>query len=416
MVFRLFREEAVLHAGRRLSGEVVLAAPLGLRVVSLTLLALLAAAITFAASATYTRKETLAGVVVPRGGLVRAVARSGGLVASLEVTTGQQVVEGQVLARISRANFTSRGDSGALSSGVLATELQSIISDGEASRAILLNERARLQRDLQSLSQEGDEAQTRLEVQAQQLELAAAELERAQQIADRGFLPLREVESRRATVLNAQSQLSSLRSAVLAQRRERRQVEQEVSQYDRRLALLNGETSRALAGIDQRRIELERTGSYLLVAPASGVVSALPARVGYELAPGGVAAVISRGTTPQTFVAEVLIPSSASGFLKPGQSVRISVDAFPHQRYGRINGTLEEISGVPLQAEDLRDLGATAQTPVYRGVVRIEEQGLLVRNEIQPLRAGMTLTADVATERRSILRWLLDPLLAALNR
>lgn len=416
MVFRLFREEAVAHASRRLSGEVVLASPLGLRLVSLTLLGLLVVAAAFATTATYTRKETLAGVVVPEGGIVRAVARQGGLLIDLKVTVGQTVTDGQVLATVSRADTTRSGDVAELLGGTLQQERRTVLSDAEASRTMLREERARLLRDIESLAQEEVEARSRLAVQERQVELAEGELARARGIADRGFLPLREVEARQAAVLNAQSQLSSLRSTLIAQRRERRRVELEMKQYDERLSILNGEASRAIAGIDQRRIELERGQIYLVTAPASGVVSAIPARLGSELEPGAPVVVVSAGGPRQEYVAEIAVPSASSGFLRPGQPVRISVDAFPHQRYGKFDGVLQEISNIPLQSENFQGLGETASTPVYRGIVRFREQGVTVQRKRQPFRTGMTLQADVATERRSLLGWLLDPLYSALRR
>jgi len=60
----LFRPEAVTHARGRLSGEVVLVAPLPLRLLGLFLAAVVLAALTFAAWATYARKASVTGWLV----------------------------------------------------------------------------------------------------------------------------------------------------------------------------------------------------------------------------------------------------------------------------------------------------------------------------------------------------------------
>src|SRR5687768_17284889 len=96
----LFRKEAVEHATRRLTGEVVLATPLGFRLLGGLLVGVAAAAVAFAANASYARKETVPGWVVPEGGLVRLTARQGGQVATVDVREGQAVAAGAPIATV----------------------------------------------------------------------------------------------------------------------------------------------------------------------------------------------------------------------------------------------------------------------------------------------------------------------------
>ena len=57
----LFRKEAVLHATRRLSGAVVLATPLSVRLLGLVFGGIIVAAVVFLSTATYARKATVTG-------------------------------------------------------------------------------------------------------------------------------------------------------------------------------------------------------------------------------------------------------------------------------------------------------------------------------------------------------------------
>src|SRR6266849_4946919 len=96
----LFRSEAVTNA-TRLEGEVVLAAPLSLYVLGLSLTGVILAAVLFVATATYARKANVTGWLVPDQGFIRAAAPAGGgLIAGLFISEGERVEAGHRLAEI----------------------------------------------------------------------------------------------------------------------------------------------------------------------------------------------------------------------------------------------------------------------------------------------------------------------------
>jgi membrane fusion protein len=81
----LFRREAVLFATRRLAGPVIIATPLSLKLLGGLLAGIVFGATAFAATATYARKATVTGWLVPDQGLIRATARAPGLIQRLFV-------------------------------------------------------------------------------------------------------------------------------------------------------------------------------------------------------------------------------------------------------------------------------------------------------------------------------------------
>ena len=113
-----------------------------------------------------------------------------------------------------------------------------------------------------------------------------------------------------------------------------------------------------------------------------------------------------------TLIAELDIPSAAVGFVKPGQPVKLRYDAFPYQRYGIHEGEIVEISRSVLSGNS----GMIPEVPVYRAKVRLGSQVVLAYGDEQDLLPGMTLTADVILEQRSLVRWLLDPLYSLQGR
>lgn len=96
----LFRAEAVAHAMQRLDGEVLLPAPLVTWGAVALVVAVLALAAWFAATATYTRTESVLGWLAPDGGVARAIARRDGNVLALMVAEGDIVEAGTPLARV----------------------------------------------------------------------------------------------------------------------------------------------------------------------------------------------------------------------------------------------------------------------------------------------------------------------------
>jgi membrane fusion protein len=101
--------------------------------------------------------------------------------------------------------------------------------------------------------------------------------------------------------------------------------------------------------------------------------------------------------------AELWLPSSASGFVNPGQRVNLRYDAFPYQKFGVQRARLEEIadSAVSMQA------GAP---PLFRALASLEHHHILAFGRAHALRPGMTLSADIVVDERSLLEWLLEPL------
>ena len=108
----LFRAEAVAHATQRLDGEVLLPASLVTWGAVAFLVAVLALAAWFAATATFTRTESAEGWLAPDGGVARAVSRRDGTVHAFMVAEGDVVEAGAPLASVGMTREFSSGHDG----------------------------------------------------------------------------------------------------------------------------------------------------------------------------------------------------------------------------------------------------------------------------------------------------------------
>jgi multidrug efflux pump subunit AcrA (membrane-fusion protein) len=153
--------------------------------------------------------------------------------------------------------------------------------------------------------------------------------------------------------------------------------------------------------------------STLLTAPVDGQVVALAARVGEQATPG--APLLSVAPQGSPMEAQVLVPTRAAGFISEGQAVRVMVDALPYQQYGVMAGRVREIARSASRPGEFAS-PIDFKEPVYRVRVALTGPNIVAYGVDKPLQAGMTLKADVITDKRTFMSWLLDPLLAARAR
>lgn len=92
------------------------------------------------------------------------------------------------------------------------------------------------------------------------------------------------------------------------------------------------------------------------------------------------------------------------------------LQAFPHQRFGTVKGAIKTISRTVLGPTEISIPGLKIDEPVFRVRVTLEREDIAAYGEAIPLQPGMLLTADVVFDRRSLIRWLFDPLFAVAQR
>jgi len=102
----------------------------------------------------------------------------------------------------------------------------------------------------------------------------------------------------------------------------------------------------------------------------------------------------------------------AIGFVKPGQHVRLRFDAFPYQRFGAYGGTIAQVANSMARPGELLT-PVTLKEPAYRIKVALDRQTIDAFGREVPLEPDMTVHADIVLDQRSMLQWLLEPLLAA---
>jgi membrane fusion protein len=411
MTSKLFRDEAVDQATRRLCGEVVLATPLKLAVIGAVLVGIVAGAVAFAANASYARKETVVGWLTPEGGLVRAAAQRGGVAMKLLVEEGATVAAGAPLAVMRLSADTVAGDAGEALLRALAAQTEAAQARANAAAAGLVAEGERLARDRAALVRELASVADQIGLQEKRVRLAVAETRRGQQMVDRGVLANAELDRRRAAELGAREDLASLRRAMTSLQREVDTIDARVNAIPIDRARAEAEAAAARAALQERVTQTRAANQYVVVSPIAGHVAAIPVQPGQSLAPGETVAVVM--PADGRLLAELYVPSRAAGFIRAEQDVRLMYEAFPHERFGVAAAKVETVSRTVLAPSEVVIPGVALQEPVFRVRAGLERQTIDAYGETIGLRAGMLLRADVVIDRRSLLEWLFDPIYAA---
>ena len=156
--------------------------------------------------------------------------------------------------------------------------------------------------------------------------------------------------------------------------------------------------------LEQAHKRIDRTleaESDLILAPVSGIVTQVMVNaIGQVINKGQPLIALAPASAPM--VAELMVLNKDVGLLKPGQLVKLKYDAYAFQDFGIKRGWLTHIS--PDAVIDER-IG-----PIFKGVVELEENTMHVQGYDKPLMFGMKGTAEIMTDRQSVLLMLLSPL------
>ena len=166
---QLFRPEAVQHAARRLSGDVILATPLSIKTLGLLCAAIVVAAAGLAATSSYARKASVTGWLVPDQGVIRVPTYATGLLQTLHVKEGDVVEKGTRVAEISVSTEMASGNLGDVIARGLTAETEAARTRAAAALERLEAEDKQLLARIKALGKELGQAQQQAKLQEQNI-------------------------------------------------------------------------------------------------------------------------------------------------------------------------------------------------------------------------------------------------------
>src|SRR6185437_4672982 len=232
---------------------------------------------------------------------------------------------------------------------------------------------------------------------------------------------LQDLLGQQKEVLVQESKLNESDSAIVALQETRTRT---VAEYERGVLDDLSKAEQKSAGLVQDVIKAEqRTSLQKLTAPVDGVVQQLAVHtIGGVVTPAQQLMVIVPAESRLEI--EAMVSNRDIGFIEAGQEAAIKVDTFNFTRYGLLHGTVLNVSHDAISRDKPQDNktpdkppGADAgssepkgQELVYAARVSLDSTRMQVEDKTVNLSPGMAVTIEIKTGSRSIISYLLSPL------
>jgi len=217
------------------------------------------------------------------------------------------------------------------------------------------------------------------------------------------------------------SHLHEVDAAVAAIRETRGQA---VAEYGHTLSDELAKAEQKANGLTQDLIKAEqKTRLQLLTAPVDGVVQQLAIHtVGGVVTPAQSLLVVV--PSDSRLEIEAMVSNRDIGFVHPGQEAEIKIDTFNFTRYGLLHGQVLNVSQDAVirdrqqDRSDERDLGTQNDTSEPKGQelnysarISLDRTQMQIDDRMVNLSPGMAVTVEIKTGSRTMLSYLLSPLL-----
>lgn len=406
-------------------------------IASFCLCGLLVAFVVWAGWATVDEVTRGQGQVVPSRRVQVIQHLEGGILASVMVREGQEVAEGEPLARVDNVGAESQLKDirtrileqraailrlQAEENGITPVFPEAMRQSAPAVVASELNafqsrqlqrqrEKEVMESQLEQRKQEWQEQKQRADTFHQALELANRRSELARPMVAKKLYP--EVD-----FLNLQQEVVRLQGEINAIAKGMSKTESSVREAEQRLSLTDAEAqSGIIKELNTRTSELasleqslatgaDRVTRTELRAPVRGIVKTIKLNtLGGVVKPGE--PIMELVPLDDTMVIETKVRPADIAFIHPGQKAVIKLTAYDSAIYGHLKGVVEQISADTLPGPN---------GEVYFLVkIRSEDAGLEHNGQSLPIMPGMVAMVDILTGKKSVLTYLVKPIVRGMD-
>jgi adhesin transport system membrane fusion protein len=336
------------------------------------------------------------GRVVPFSRIQKIQSLEGGILEQLMVKEGDLVEAGQLLVKLDNTRFNSaymesKSHAEALAAAIARLEAETLNKNkiqfpasvpanshtAATETALFKARREKHQEAIHALSSELELARKQLRViEPLVASQAASEMEALRLRKEIASLNGKLTEANNAYFQDAYTELADKKA--------------ELSELEQNLL--------------QRKDQLSRTQ---VISPVKGRVNdILITTRGGVIQPGE--AIMEVTPIDEQLLVEAKVKPRDVAFLVPGMPAKVKITAYDYTVYGDIPGTLEQISPDTIEEETIR-----GKEPFYKILVRTQTSYLKKGEEVLPIKPGMIAEVDIQSGKRTVLNYLLRPLLKA---
>jgi membrane fusion protein len=408
MMSALFREEALENQRERLWGDVLLIQPLSFYLITGAVVIIVSLIGLFLIYGTYARRENVSGYLVPDRGLVKIFAEQPGIVTKTYVKEGIFVNQGDKLYTVSTRRNTDQSDD---VDALILLELEKSkanIEDKLAQQSHIHEyEKVDFEQRSEGLTNEIEQFKVEIRMHEKRREVSQDRLDSLKGLLDKEYVAELDYKELQERFWDSQLRLEESKRLLIGKQNQLTEILNQRQQLPLKASIRIADLRQSLAEVNQKLEEIKGRRVYTLRAPTAGRVTAQQALAGQAVKTNTpLLAILPENSVLQ---AELFLPTRAVGFVKPGQKVLLLYSAFPYQRFGLHEGKLTRVTQTILSPNEL-PVPVPLKEPVYRVIVKPNNQVISAYGREFPLQAGMLLKADIILDERSLGKWLLDPL------
>lgn len=412
----LFRTEALEHQKDALHGEVLIIPSLSHKIITSVLVLWVMAVAVWLFSSGYARQETVTGWLEPPTGVVRVYAsNSTGKIKQILVSEGELVTSGQPLVIVNGDRILENGDN-----------LEKLLLDEYESQRLLLSSQIESSisiydvklKDVEQQIEASRQDLARLDEQIatvkQRHTILKSRVQNSLKINQDGHISDVEYETQVEQELAVRSEYQSLMRSHVNQLNRIEQLNTQLELMPKEQQDTIAQINSALSDIAQKIAQLHGQKAHVVKATVDGIITNLQVRTGQQAS--STLPLMSIVPEDTLLEAKIVVPVRAAGFVQDGQQLTVRYDAFPYQKFGLYSGTIDSISSTIILPNEITALPVAIDEPVYVIKARLNERHITAYGSKLALKSGMTLSADIQLEDRSIIEWLLEPIYSLKGR
>ncbi|MGR8919087.1 MAG: HlyD family type I secretion periplasmic adaptor subunit [Gammaproteobacteria bacterium] len=330
------------------------------------------------------------GTVVPSSREQVIQSLEGGILVALAVREGDIVEEGQVLLRIDDTRSGASLREGQKKADALRAEIARLRAEAAGGQpqfpdGLDADLREREFKLFQSRRGALNEA---LGSMQRNLKLAEDELAMTEPMVARGAVSEVDVLRLKRDIIELKGRIQDRRNTFRTEARGQ-------------LASREAELAGIIEIVTARADEVKRS---VVRSPMRGTVKNIKVTtLGGVIAPGE--DIMEIVPLEDRLLVEARIRPSDVAFLRPGQPATVKITAYDYSIYGSLKGRLEQISAYTIADE------INPQERYYRVYIRTDKAELEGKEGPLPIIPGMVATAEVLTGQKTVLEYLLKPVL-----
>lgn len=407
----LFRVQALESQKNNLYGDVFLKPKLSHVVVSASLSVWVVLVGIWLYSSQYGRSETVQGWLEPSSGAIKIFSDvNHGIVKELLVTEGQKVKKGQSLMVINGDRVLENGQH--LENKIIEEYKEQKKQLGQQvirTKSIFNLQEKDIIQQIDSAKADLLYLDSQIETVNQRFDLVKNRADNLKKIQLKGHVSVLEANNILEQQLDLKSDLQSLQRSKINQTNRIHQLQIQLSLLPEERANSLSNLNKELSDLTQRIAQYHAQEATVIKAFKSGIVSNLQIKEGQTI--DMQRPVMTIVPDDSILEANLLVPVRAVGFVTPELELDIRYNAYPYQKFGIYKGEITHVSKAVLLPNEINNAAVAVQEPVYLIKAKLDSEKIHAYGQLLPLKAGMTLSADINLGNRTLIEWLLEPIL-----